>query len=213
LDLPDGWTATLPEAPAVLSPSGYARFRSWVEVPEGTTPGQYAVAAQVSPHDGELAGGGAVEVVEDAVTVFVGDPAALDETLGFGLPTTADLARSVQLGATTDDTTRPTGLDVEVDTTSVVVAPGGSSTVTLTLRNRTRSPIRGEVQVASPWGTWSWVADATRGFAVAGGGSSTLEIQVTPPFDTPPGHAWLMAKVMWFGRAQYAETVRVEVRG
>ena len=213
LDLPDGWTATLPEAPAVLSPSGYARFRSWVEIPEGTTPGQYAVAAQVSPDDGELAGGGAVEVVEDVVTVFVGDSAALDETLGFGLPTTADLARNVQLGATLGETARPTGLDVEVDSTSVVVAPGGSATVTLTVRNRTRSPIRGEVQVASPWGTWSWVADANRGFAVTGGGSSTIEIQVTPPVDTPAGHAWLMAKVMWFGRAQYAETVRVEVRG
>ena len=107
---------------------------------------------------------------------------------------------------------RPTGLDVAVDTTAVVVAPGGSTTVTLTLRNTTRSEIRGEIQVASPWGTWEWVARPTRGFTVSAGGTVTVPVDVTPPADATPGHAWLMAKVMWFGRAQYAETVRVEVR-
>jgi hypothetical protein len=213
LDLPDGWTATLPEAPSVLAPSGYARFRSWVEVPEDTKPGQYAVAAQVAPDDAELAGGGAAGVVEDVVTVFVGDSAALDEALGFGLPSTADLGRNVQLGAHEGESGRATGLEVGVDTTSVVVAPGGSATVGLTLRNRTLSEIRGEIQVASPWGTWDWVADPTRGFSVPADGTTTVDIEVAPPADTTPGHAWLMAKVMWFGRAQYAETVRLEVRG
>ncbi len=212
LELPDGWTATLPEAPASLSPSGYARFRSWVEVPSGAEPGQYAVAAQVSPDDGALAGGGAAEVVEDVVTVFVGDSDALSETLGFGLPSTADVGRNPQQGATSDDTARPTGLEVAVDTTAVVVAPGGSTTVTLTLRNTTRSEVRGEIQIASPWGTWEWVARPTRGFAVPAGATVAVPIDVTPPADATPGHAWLMAKVMWFGRAQYAETVRMEVR-
>ena len=99
-----------------------------------------------------------------------------------------------------------------MDTTAVVVSPGGSATVTLTLRNRTRSQIRGEVQVASPWGTWEWVARPIRGVVVAAGATTTVEIEVAPPADTVPGHAWLMAKVMWFGRAQYTETVRLEVR-
>ena len=53
----------------------------------------------------------------------------------------------------------------------------------------------------------------TRGFAAPAGGTTTVEIEVAPPADTDAGHAWLMAKVMWFGRAQYAETVRLEVRG
>ena len=212
LDVPEGWTATLPEAPAVLSPSGYARFRSWVEVPEGATVGQYAVAVQVRPDDSALAGGGAVEVVEDVTTVFVGDSTALQETLGFGLPSAADLGRNVQLGATDGEEGRPTGLEAVMDTTAIVVAPGGSATVTLTLRNRTQSEIRGEVQVASPWGTWEWVARPIRGVVVEAGATTEVEIEVAPPADTVPGHAWLMAKVMWFGRAQYAETVRLEVR-
>ncbi|HEU4331820.1 MAG TPA: hypothetical protein VFR40_11940, partial [Lapillicoccus sp.] len=184
----------------------------WVEVPAGAEVGQYTVAAQASPDDAHLAGGGAVGTVEDVVTVFVGDSAALDETLGFGLPSTEDLGRNVQLGATDDDVVRPTGLDVTVDNTAVVVAPGGSATVSLTLANTTRSAIRGEVQIASPWGTWEWIGDAMCGFAVDAGQTITIDIAVTPPADTVPGHAWLMAKVMWFGRAQYAETVRLEVR-
>jgi hypothetical protein len=154
-----------------------------------------------------------VDVVEDVVTVFVGDSAALDETLGFGRPSTADLGRNVQLGAAEGEAGRPTGLEVDVDTTSVVVAPGGSATVGLSLRNRTLSEIRGEIQVASPWGTWDWVANPTRGFVAPAGETTTVDIEVAPPADTTPGHAWLMAKVMWFGRAQYAETVRLEVRG
>jgi hypothetical protein len=181
-------------------------------VPSGAEPGQYAVAAQVSPDDGAFAGGGAAEVVEDVVTVFVGDSDALSGTLGFGLPSTADVGRNPQQGTTSDDTARPTGLEVAVDTTAVVVAPGGATTVTLRLRNTTRSEIRGEVQVASPWGTWEWVARPTRGFTVSTGGSVTVPVDVAPPADATPGHAWLLAKVMWFGRAQYAETVRVEVR-
>jgi hypothetical protein len=157
LSLPDGWSATLPEAPTTLSPSGYARFRSWVEVPSEALPGQYAVTAQVTPDAGHLPGGGAVEVVEDVVTVFVGDSSALREVLGFGLPSAADLSRNPQLGATVDDAARPTGLAVDVDTTSLVVAPGAVATVTVTLRNDTSSPVRGEIQVASPWGTWEWI--------------------------------------------------------
>jgi hypothetical protein len=212
LALPDGWTATLPEAPTTLAPSGYARFRSWVEVPSAAMPGQYAVAAQVTPDDGHLPGGGAVEVVEDVVTVFVGDSEALHETLGFALPSTADMGRDPQLGATAEDVPRPTGLAVDVDTTSVVVATGGVATVRVVLRNTTLSPVRGEIQIASPWGTWEWINRPTRGFAVEAGETTEVTFDVSPPADATPGHAWLMAKVMWFGRVQYAETVRVEVR-
>jgi len=211
LSLPDGWTATLAEAQTTLAPSGYARFRSWVEVPAGAAAGQYAVAAQVTPDDGHLPGGGAVDVVEDVVTVFVGDSEALRETLGFGLPSTADLGRNPQLG-TADDAARPTGLSVDVDTTSLMVAPGAVATVTVVLRNDTLSPVRGEIQLASPWGTWEWIPRPTRGFAVDAGATVEVAFDVSPPADATPGHAWLLAKVMWFGRVQYAETVRVEVR-
>jgi hypothetical protein len=100
---------------------------------------------------------------------------------------------------------------VEVDRTTVVVAPGGTETVRVRLHNRTRSDIRAEVQLASPYGSWDWVKDGVRGIEVPADGTSEVAVDVAPPADTPPGHSWLMAKVMWFGRAQYAETVRLEV--
>jgi hypothetical protein len=101
---------------------------------------------------------------------------------------------------------------VDVDTTSLMVAPGAVATVTVVLRNSTMSPVRGEIQVASPWGTWEWIPRPTRGFAVDAGATAEVAFDVSPPADATPEHAWLMAKVMWFGRVQYAETVRVEVR-
>ena len=209
----EGWTTTLPEAPAVLRASGYARFRSWVVVPEGATPGQYAVAAQASPDDAGLAGSGAVGVVEDVVTVFVGDSAAVDESLGFGMPSAADLGRNVQARCgdgrggpadrARDRGRHHVGRRVARGFDDGHPEPAEPHPV----GDPRRAP------GASPWGTWDWVANPTRGFTAPAGGTTTVEIEVAPPADTTPGHAWLMAKVMWFGRAQYAETVRLEVRG
>jgi hypothetical protein len=92
------------------------------------------------------------------------------------------------------------------------LAPGGVATVTVILRNSTMSPVRGEIQVASPWGTWEWIPRPTRGFAIDAGATAEVAFEISPPADATPGHSWLMPKVMWFGRVQYADTVRVEVR-
>ncbi len=213
LDLPAGWSAADGAASATLAAGGYARFRSWVEVPADAEPGQYAVAAQVTPVVAGLTGEAGVTVVEDVTTVFVDDSEELDATLAFPLPTGADRARDVQAGALDSDRARPTGLEVEVDRTALTVTPGGTESVHVRLRNRTRSVVRGELQVASPWGTWDWVADAVRGVEVPPGGELVVPVVVAPPADTAPGHSWLMPKVMWFGRAQYAAAVRLEVRG
>jgi hypothetical protein len=39
-----------------------------------------------------------------------------------------------------------------------------------------------------------------------------VPVVVAPPADASPGHSWVLPKVMWFGRAQYAAAVRLEVR-
>ena len=212
LDLPEGWSATAGTGSVTLEPSGFARFRSWVDVPQGVAAGQYAVAVQATPASDRLAGGGGVPVVEDVVTVFVGDSAEVAATLGFALPSAADLERDGQQGAQPSDRARPTGLEVDVDADRLTVRPGESGTVTVRLENRTRSPIRGELQLASPWGSWDWLAEAVRPVAVPAGGRLEIPIRVAPPADTAPGDSWVMPKVMWFGRAQYAAAVRLEVR-
>ncbi|MDQ6640881.1 MAG: NEW3 domain-containing protein, partial [Actinomycetota bacterium] len=212
LVLPSGWQASTPSFSGRLGPAGHARFRSWVAVPEEAPAGQYAVAARVTPGTAALAGGAGVTTVEDITTVFVGDSPAATGTLGFHLPTSADLDRNVQRGAVAHDLARPTGLKVGVSTTRVELTPGRATTLGLSLTNTTLSEIRAEIQVASPWGTWDWIADATRAVAVPAASTEELTIVVHPPTDAGPGHSWLMPKVMWFGRAQYAETVRLEVQ-
>jgi alpha-mannosidase len=211
LVLPAGWAASTPSFAATLAPLGYARFRSWVDVPPDAQAGQYFVAAQVTPDALALAGGAAVAVVEDVSTVFVGDSSAVTDSIAFDLPSAKDLRRNVQRGAADTDRARPTGLDVHVSSTSLDLVPGTATPLTVTLRNRTLSQIRGEIQIASPWGTWEWVADAIRAVVVGPGATTDVELVVRPPADALPGHSWLMPKVMWFGRAQYAGTVRLEV--
>ncbi len=212
LDLPPGWTASPPAFATRLGKHGYARFRSSVEIRADAEPGQYAVAAQVAPATAGLAGGDAVTLVEDVATVLVGDSGAVTDAIGFGLASTADLDRSAQSGTTGTDTPRPTGLDVRLSTTALTLAAGRPGTLVVTLVNSTHSPIRGELQVASPWGTWEWVANPVRPFTAPAHGSTQIEVVVRPPADTRPGHSWLLPKVMWFGRAAYAESVRLEVR-
>ena len=212
LVLPTRWNASTPSFSGRLGPRGHARFRSWVEVPEGAPAGQYAVAARVTPATTHLAGGAGVTTVEDVTTVFVGDSAAASGTLGFDLPTSPDLDRNVQLGAVAQDAPRPTGLEVDVSTTRLQLSPGAVATLVVTLTNTTLSEIRAELQLASPWGTWDWIADATRAVTVAAEASAEVRVAVRPPADVRPGHSWVMPKVMWFGRAQYAETVRLEVQ-
>jgi len=211
LELPKGWRASTPEFAATLAPLGYARFRSWVDVPDGAEVGQYFVAAQVTPAVAMLAGGAAVSVVEDVSTIFVGDSGAVTDTIGFPLPAAEDLDRNVQEGAADTDAARPTGLDVRLSSASLDLAPGRPTTLTVTLHNQTLSEVRAELQIASPWGTWDWVAEGTRAVVVAPGGRTDVDIVVRTPADALPGHSWLMPKVMWFGRAQYSDTVRLEV--
>lgn len=211
LDLPQGWTASTPTFAATLAPHGHARFRSWVEVPTGAAPGHYSVAAQVTPGTAGLAGGAAVTLVEDVVTVFVGDSVALTRALDFALPTAADLERDVQGGTIAQDAARPTGVDLHLSSTSLQLHPGAPTVLTLTLTNTTLSTVRGELQVASPWGTWDWVDEASRSVTIAPDSRTQVEVVVSPPADTLAGHSWLLPKLMWFGRAQYAETVRLEV--
>ena len=211
MELPAGWTASTPQFTTTLAPLGHAVFRSWVDVPKGVEAGQYAVAAQVTPAAASLAGGAAVAVVEDVSTVFVGNSSAVSDTIGFALPSAEDLTRNVQSGAVDTDSPRPTGLDVHLSATSLVLSPGRDTTLTVTVHNRTLSEVRGEIQIASPWGTWEWIEDAVRAVVVGPGTSTKAEIVVRPPADALPGHSWLMPKIMWFGRALYLDTVRLEV--
>ncbi|MFG2075747.1 glycoside hydrolase family 38 N-terminal domain-containing protein [Nonomuraea maritima] len=193
---PDGWSVTPARRPYRLEPDGHVRFPVTVTPPAGTEPGLYFLAARIE-HDGQS--------VEDVTTIAVGDLPSV-------LPVPGEIPEDwAAAQGTTAGTGRDTGLSVGVVSTSVHVRPGGRAELGVTLANRTRGEIRGELQLVSPWGTWDAVTTPVRGFTLAAGTEDTVSFEITAPRDADPGAYWALAKVMWFGRCQYAPTVELVV--
>ncbi|MEV7602435.1 NEW3 domain-containing protein [Kitasatospora sp. NPDC089797] len=193
---PEGWAASPGSRPYRLAPDGHLRFPVELTPPAGVEPGLYFAAVRIE-HDGQL--------IEDVVTVAVGDLPDL-------LPVPGDAPQDWSVTQGTKATGgRDTGLSVDVPRQTLRIAPGGRASLGLTLTNRTRGEIRGELQLVSPWGTWEAIADPVRGFDVPAGGTATVEFGVTVPESADPGAYWALAKVMWFGRCQYAPTVALVV--
>ncbi len=190
---PDGWTVSETRLPYKVSAEEPAVFPVTVTPPPGAEPGSYFVAARIR-HEGQA--------FEDVVTVVIGD-------LPHGEAVRPD-GQAVMRG-TTAETGRDTGLSVAPTTPEIVLRPGSEAAITMVLANRTRGEIRGEAQLVSPWGTWELLPDAVTGFVVGAGESAELSFPIKVPLDAAPGHAWALPKVMWFGRAQYAPAIRLEV--
>ncbi|MQS11084.1 glycoside hydrolase [Streptomyces kaniharaensis] len=194
---PDGWRTSLGSRPYRLEAGGHLRFAVTLTPSSDAEPGLYFAAVRLT-HDGQE--------IEDVVTIAVGDQPGL-------LPVPGDAPEDwTAAQGTTATAGRDTGLDVAVSRETLRVTPGGRTTFRLTLTNRTRGEIHGELQLVSPWGTWEAVAAPVRGFTVAAGSSSTVDVEITAPEDTDPGTYWALAKVMWFGRCQYTPTVALEVQ-
>ncbi|MFC5266695.1 NEW3 domain-containing protein [Kribbella qitaiheensis] len=209
LDLPAGWTADQADRRLELEPGGYLRYLVNITPAENCEPGQYFVGAQVLTTTDDLAGGSGVQAVEDVVTVFVGESPELTAVLGFGFAPTEPPEHGS--GAVEGEPGRATGLTVTPSTQDLRLAPGTQETLELTFTNNASSEIRAELQLASPYGTWSWLPEPVRGVVVPPKSSITVEVPVHAPADATPAHAWVLPKVMWFGRAQYAPTVRLEI--
>ncbi|WP_049654628.1 NEW3 domain-containing protein [Kitasatospora sp. MY 5-36] len=193
---PEGWTTSLGSRPYRLAPDGHLRFPVTLTPPADAEPGLHFAAVRIE-HDGQQ--------IEDVVTIAVGDLPDL-------LPVPGDTPEDWTIAQGTKATSgRDTGLDVEVSTETLHVVPGSRTALSLTLTNRTRGEIRGELQLVSPWGTWDVIADPVRGFTVPAGSSSVVEFALSVAESTDPGSYWALAKVMWFGRCQYAPTVALVV--
>jgi hypothetical protein len=150
-----------------------------------------------------------VRSVEDVVTVFVGESPELTATLGFAMAPAEP--PSPNAGAAEGEPGRPTGLTVTAATQDLRLEPGSAATLELVFANDTSAEIRAELQLASPYGTWAWLPEPVRAVVVPAKTSVTVGVPVVAPADATPAHAWVLPKVMWFGRAQYAPTVRLEI--
>jgi hypothetical protein len=193
---PAGWTVEPASRVYGLGPGQHLRFGVTVTPPPGAEAGLYFLAARITDGDG---------AIEDVTTLVHGAPAEF-------LPVAGDETPDPEAAkGTAAEAGRATGLDIAA-TQAVVLAPGGSGSVTVRLTNRTRDEIRGETQLVSPWGTWSWLPRLSSGFVVPAGGTAEVTFPVEVPAGEPAAHAWALPKVMWFGRTQYAQAVHLEVK-
>ncbi|MEV4612569.1 glycoside hydrolase family 38 C-terminal domain-containing protein [Kitasatospora sp. NPDC049258] len=193
---PAGWRPSVSRRPYRLEASGQLRFPVTLTPPAGVGPGLYFAAVRIE-HAGQQ--------IEDVATIAVGELPALLPVPG---ETPEDWTAAQGTKAATG---RETGLTVAVAAESVRLRPGGRANLELVLGNRTRGEIRGELQVVAPWGVWDTVGAPVRGFAVAAGAELTVAFDLAAPPDAEPGAYWALAKVMWFGRCQYAPTVELVI--
>jgi hypothetical protein len=213
IEVPPGWRAAPSEHPYRLGPGEHLAFDAEVSPPEDAPDGRYFVSARIDD-------GG--QTHEDVVT--------LDLRTGSDGPATDTTSRSTSLGLAIERALVTAGLEegrvamsarpedplggellVDLLDRAITVAPGRRAPLRLSLRNCVASEIRGEAQVISPYDTWGFLDPWSQGFAVPAGKETVLEYRVAPPAGTPPGSWWALAKVMYFGRLIYTESIRVEV--
>ena len=197
LDVPDGLAAE-PAGPLHydLPPLGHAAWDLAVAGRPGAPPGHYFLAARIRDQLGQAC--------EDVTMVGLGGPPVPSpgQPLEELLP-----ALEADLAAITAE------LDVAVLTPALDLPPGGSGELAVRVTARTASPVRGEAQLISPFGSWQAVYPWTRSFAVSPGNEVTLRYHVRVPVTTRRGTQWwIMLKLMYFGRLRYTSTVPVLIR-
>jgi hypothetical protein len=144
------------------------------------------------------------QVVEDAAAVMLGLPPAPSPALPLDELIPALDADRQAIAAE---------VAVTVLTPVVEVRPGGHGELAVSLANRAGSPVRGEAQLISPFGSWPAVHPWTRGFAVSPGLEVTLRYHVQVPVTYRRGTQWwTVVKLMYFGRIRYTSSVQIVIR-
>ena len=194
LDVPAGLAVT-PAGPLRydLPPLGHAHWDLAVRGTAGAAAGHYFLAARVRDELGQ--------VLEDAMAVMLGGPPAAGPGLSRDALLPALEAEAQAIAAE---------VEVTVLTPAVRVRPGTAGELAVRLANRAASPVRGEAQLISPYGSWEAVHPWTRGFSVSPGKEVTLRYHVGVPITTRRGTQWwTMVKLMYFGRLHYTASVPV----
>jgi alpha-mannosidase len=194
LDVPPGLEAT-PGGPLRydLPALGHAHWDLAVRGAAGAAPGHYFLAARIRDQLGQ--------VLEDVTAVLLGGPPLPD----LGLPLD-DLLPALRA----DEQAVAAEVQVTVLTPEIRVRPGGAGELAVRVANRAASPVRGEAQLLSPYGSWPALRPWTRGFSVSPGKEVTLRYHVGVPITTRRGTQWwTMVKLMYFGRLHYTSSVPV----
>ncbi|MBO0807217.1 MAG: hypothetical protein J2P32_02810, partial [Actinobacteria bacterium] len=177
-----------------LAADGYASWDLTVAAAPGTAPGHYFVAARISDELGQA--------LEDAVLVTVGEPAA--PPVGLPLPELLPLIEAEQQAVAAE-------VGITLLTSQVTLRPGERGEIRLRLACRAGSPVRGESQLISPFGSWELSGSPAAGFTARPGEEIELRHPLAAAPDARPGSWWALAKVMYFGRVRYTESVAVTI--
>jgi hypothetical protein len=201
LDVPPGLAVTGKDgAPAgplrySLPARGYARWELAVRAHPDALAGRYFLAACIGDDLGQM--------LEDAALITVGEPPG---------PVPGQPRPELLAALEADRQARAAEVGVDLLPAALELAPGGCGTLTVRLSNRTASPVRGESQLVSPFGSWPGVGSWTRGFAAGPGETLLLDYAVRLPAGARPGSQWwALAKVMYFGRVCYSECAQISV--
>jgi alpha-mannosidase len=215
LVLPPSWEATPSERIFRLAPGAHLEFEAAVVPPTDATPGRYFVGARIVD--------GAGQRHEDIVTIDLAPSVGPDERDGHPSGASPSLASAIERalrtsGIETDGRDEPVNgtdpggeLVAELVTRGVKLRAGEVGAITVALRNQAASEIRGEAQILGPHETWPVISPWTQGFAVGPGDEGRITFTVEPPFDDAGGTYWALAKVMYFGRLLYTESIEVEI--
>jgi alpha-mannosidase len=173
-------------------------YRDWdvpVRARPGIPPGRYVIAAQISDDLGQ--------VIEDAAFIQAGGPGEPDlyRPLEEVLP-----AVQASTGAIAAE------LGLAVLTPALRVSPGADAELVAEITNQLASPLRGEAQLVSPYGSWELLGPWTQGVAAGPGERVPVRFRGRVPATARPGSRWwAMVKVMYFGRVRYSAAVPVTV--
>ncbi len=198
LDVPPGLTAT-PAGPLRydLPALGHAHWDLAVHGAAGAAPGHYFLAARIRDPLGQ--------VLEDVTAVMLGGPPAPGPGLPPGTPRpvlpAGQQAIAAELEAIAAELAAIAAeLEVTVLTAAVEIRPGAAGELAVRVASRAASPVRGEAQLISPYGSWAAVHPWTRGFSVSPGKDVTLRYHVRVPITARRGTQWwTMVKLMYFG--------------
>jgi hypothetical protein len=205
--VPDGLVAEAGGAPVAamlaysLAGGEHATWDVTVRARPGAADGRYFVGARLRDRLGHL--------IEDTALVTVGEAGGPDPDLP---PDELFFRMQADVGALADE------VDLAVRPPALALAPGAEGRVVVEVTSRLASPLRGEAQLLSPFGSWEavapWDSPApwAQPVAAAPGEAGRLEFPVRIPATAAPGwETWLLVKLMYFGRVRYSEAIKLTV--